>query len=315
MSAVRLLGPVELWNGDTQLPAGPPQQRRVLAVLALAAGRPVPLATLIDRVWGERQPRDARNALYSVTSRLRRPLAGVGGALPWESGCYRLDIDPVKVDLHHARELATRARELGRGSAAEAAALLAQACEQWRGTPLAGLRGDWIDRVREALLQERLALLTERFELDLRCGRHAAAIGPLAGALGEDPLAEPLAALLMRALHGVGRHAEALDVFARIRQRLIQEIGDGPGEALRDLHTRLLRRDPSLAATGVLTAPLDDEIARRQRAEEPERSGRRVLAGGQLADDRWEVRDWRAGRDDRRRSRWARRVGRGCGQA
>lgn len=45
----------------------------------------------------------------------------------------------------------------------------------------------------------------------------------------------------------------------------------------------------------VLAAQLHDGNARLQRAEELERSGRRIVAGGQVSDDGWEIRDWRTG--------------------
>jgi DNA-binding SARP family transcriptional activator len=165
----------------------------------------------------------------------------------YNSGGYQLGFDPDHIDLHRVRRLATRARELvgsGRHGAADASSLLAEACAQWRGTPLSGLKGDWADRVRTGLDHERLSLLTARFEADLACGRHTAAVGPLAAAYAEYPLAESLAGLLMLALHHTGRQAEALTVFTRIRRRLIDQIGDEPGKALQNLHARLLRRDP-----------------------------------------------------------------------
>src|SRR5262249_17186319 len=53
---VRLLGPVEARSADRELEMGSPQQRAVLAALAVGAGRSVALGTLVDRVWGEAPP-------------------------------------------------------------------------------------------------------------------------------------------------------------------------------------------------------------------------------------------------------------------
>ncbi|WP_367323379.1 winged helix-turn-helix domain-containing protein [Streptomyces sp. HUAS ZL42] len=50
------------------------------AALLVDAGRPVPLETLIDRVWGEDPPAEARASLYSHAARLRRTLADATGA-------------------------------------------------------------------------------------------------------------------------------------------------------------------------------------------------------------------------------------------
>src|SRR3954470_13549866 len=90
---VRLLGPVELWTGDRQLPIGEPRQRAVLAALACEAGRVVTAETLIDRVWGETAPARARHALQSHLTRVRGALRR-GGADPLirRSGGYLLDL-------------------------------------------------------------------------------------------------------------------------------------------------------------------------------------------------------------------------------
>ena len=67
----RVLGPVELWVDGERVDLGPGKQRRVLAVLMVSAGKPVPLAELVDRLWGEAPPAQARNTLYSYIARLR----------------------------------------------------------------------------------------------------------------------------------------------------------------------------------------------------------------------------------------------------
>src|SRR5690349_22711781 len=49
---LRLLGAVELRVDGIDVPLGPARQRTVLAALAVDAGRPVQIDTLVDRVWG-----------------------------------------------------------------------------------------------------------------------------------------------------------------------------------------------------------------------------------------------------------------------
>src|ERR1700754_3614301 len=68
----RLLGDIEVRVGDRSLDVGTPRQQTVLAALAVDAGRPVAMDTLIDRVWDDAPPAEARNALYSHLSRIRR---------------------------------------------------------------------------------------------------------------------------------------------------------------------------------------------------------------------------------------------------
>jgi DNA-binding SARP family transcriptional activator len=254
---VRLLGPVELWGTEGKTGLGTPRQRCVLAVLAMSPGQPVPLETLADRVWGDRSPPSFRDVIYSHVSRLRIAVARADGSLCRRDGGYALDVPRDSVDLHRSRRLAAEARAVtaAGGCVAQAVRLWGQACDLWRAVPLTGLSGDWATRTREGLDREHLAMLTERFDLELRCGDPAALIGPLSTALIDYPLAEPLAGQLMIALHREGRQADALAVYARVRSRLVEEIGDEPGATLRALHARILRRDPVLSPRLVRKAP------------------------------------------------------------
>ncbi|AKH81542.1 hypothetical protein AA958_04315 [Streptomyces sp. CNQ-509] len=73
MTELRLLGPVEPRGADgRQYALGPPRQRCVLAVLAMSAGRPVMVETLIRNVWRDEPTDAARDVLYTYVSRLRR---------------------------------------------------------------------------------------------------------------------------------------------------------------------------------------------------------------------------------------------------
>jgi DNA-binding SARP family transcriptional activator/tetratricopeptide (TPR) repeat protein len=248
---VRLIGPVEARAAERTIALGPPQQRCVFAVLAMTPRQTVPLAQIIDRVWGDPLPRNVRTVLYTYVSRLRGALAH-GGAdrelLRRRDGGYALDIDPDRVDLHRARRLAGQGRAVAGqpGGAEQAAQLLAEACTLWAGTALTGINGEWAERVRVGLAHENLTLLTERFEAALRVDQSRAVIGPLSQVVAANPLSESLAGLLMVALHRTGRHADALAHYADLRRRLINEVGDEPGPALRKLHEQILRRDQTL---------------------------------------------------------------------
>ncbi|RBM14933.1 BTAD domain-containing putative transcriptional regulator [Streptomyces sp. PT12] len=257
MVDIRLLGAVELRAPDgSRFELGPPQQRCVLALLAMTPGRPVTTETLIDRVWPSDPPANARDALYTYISRLRRVLGRAGGgagapAVRRRAGGYLLDIPPDRIDLHRSRGLVRRAREareaaVGAAGPRRAAELLGEAAALWHGTPLAGLKGEWAGRARIGLERELVTLLTERFDLELRLGRHAEAVGPLSAAVLDHPLAEPLVGQLMTALYRSGRQADALAAYARARQQLRDDLGEEPGGTLRELHERVLRRDPAL---------------------------------------------------------------------
>ena len=52
--------------------------------------------------------------------------------------------------------------------------------------------------------------------------------------------------LLMLALYRVGRHAEALRTFQRLRELLVADLGLEPSPPLRRLQERILLHDPTL---------------------------------------------------------------------
>ena len=60
----------------------------------------------------------------------------------------------------------------------------------------------------------------------------------------------------MRALIGAGRRSDALAHYARLRDRLADELGLDPGPALRDLHASLLQR-PQWSPRQLPAAPTD----------------------------------------------------------
>ena len=86
----------------------------------------------------------------------------------------------------------------------------------------------------EELRQTREALA----EVALALGRHGEWVPALEAMVVEEPLREGRWGLLMLALHGCGRHADALRAFQRARAALV-EVGLEPGPELRALERRL----------------------------------------------------------------------------
>ncbi|MFF4622098.1 AfsR/SARP family transcriptional regulator [Nonomuraea jabiensis] len=239
----RLLGPVEIWSGGRSLGPSTAQQRSVLAMLLLHPGRTVPLDRLVEAVWGQEPPPSARNAIQGYVSRLRRVLAGVPDAeLATSPPGYRLDLDPLRVDLYLSRHLVERARAGGRD---EAGPLLRRALDLWSGPPLAGVAGEWLrETFGGPLEEERLAAVEERIAADLRLGLCREPLAELPVLIGEHPLRERLAYLMMAALHQDGRRAAALEVYRDARRRLVDGLGIEPGSELQELHQRILREEP-----------------------------------------------------------------------
>ena len=247
----RVLGPTELWSAGQQRDLGSARERGVLAILLLMPRTIVPVDALIDRLWDTRPPPKARESLSVYVARLRaslRQAVGDGVRLAGRANGYVLDVDPEWVDLHQFRRLRRQADALAEsGDYDRAALLLREADGLWRGQALAGVRGDWVARMRDSLEEERRAAILERVECELELGRHADLIGELRGLLARYPLDETLIAHQMTALYWNGRPADALSLYRETRSLLVDEQGTEPGPVLSELHQRILRRDPQLA--------------------------------------------------------------------
>lgn len=240
---VVMLGPVEGYAADgTRIDIGGARLRMLLARLALEAGRPVSADSLIDDLWGAEAPSGAAAALQGLVSRLRKALAGVA-TVELVAGGYRLPVRAEDVDAHRFGELAAQGRrDLVAGRPKEAAALLAAALDLWRGPALADIQEAPFARNTATRLAEIRATAEEdRFDAELRLGRHAEVLADLGASAAERQLSERLAELRMRALSAAGRQSDALAVYEEIRSRLGYELGVDPSPELQKVHLALLR--------------------------------------------------------------------------
>ncbi|MCR8573979.1 AfsR/SARP family transcriptional regulator [Streptomyces sp. Isolate_219] len=247
-----VLGPVRAWRGATQLAAGSPQQRALLAALLLRGGRTATAPELVDALWGEEPPHAALAALRTYASRLRKALGDDAATLVSESGGYAIrsvDGRPLDLDLDHAEQYAAEAEKAKAvGDRGRARELLDAALALWTGEPLAGLAGPYADTQRTRLDEWRLTLVETRLELDLEVGCHAEAVSELTALTAAHPLRERLRELLMLALYRSGRQAEALAVYTDTRRLLDEELAVEPRASLSELQQRILRADADLDA-------------------------------------------------------------------
>ncbi|GLZ39576.1 BTAD domain-containing putative transcriptional regulator [Actinokineospora sp. NBRC 105648] len=255
---IRVLGAIEVWHVGERLPAGTPQQRCVLAMLALAGDRGQSVERLVEVLWPDDQPDGARGLVHGYISRLRKALRPAGVGIVRRSPGYAIDVEPSTIDLHLFRDLVLDARaETEPGVSARR---LCEALALWRGEPLSGLPlSSVLDRVRAGLEIERVAVIEEWAELELRLGRHRELVGELATRSAEYPYQEKLVGLLLLALHRCGRQAEALRRYEQCRRLLADTLGVDPSAELRGLYERILRADPALSwpAEPAPTAPVE----------------------------------------------------------
>ncbi|MFG2042443.1 BTAD domain-containing putative transcriptional regulator [Dactylosporangium sp. NPDC048998] len=260
----RLLGPVEVHVPGRPAAALPPSLRPLLARLVLAAGRVVPVDTLTDALWGEQLPADATNALQTRISKLRRALGPAGELLVTRAPGYQLAVAPEAADVQRFEQAVGRARAArDAGAAADAIRGYDEALRWWRGPALADAGdAEWAERERHRLEQLRLGAVEDRLELLLETGRHADAVADLERLVAEHPLRERLSRLLMLALYGSGRQAEALTVHRALRERLADELGIDPAPDVQALAEAILRQQvPAAAAPAPVEAPAPSPAA------------------------------------------------------
>ncbi|MEV0289571.1 MULTISPECIES: BTAD domain-containing putative transcriptional regulator [unclassified Kribbella] len=241
---IELLGPLRVEVDGRVVEAGPLRQQALLAVLALRANRTSTAEELFDAVWADRPPASGLKVLPPYIYRIRKAL-GVDGLLERTRDGYQLRLPAGSVDLDDF-EAAAQQAEASRaaGDVDTAAAAYARALDLHRGEPLSGLPGQYLAAQRVRLTERRYKVLSDRIDLDLECGRHTAVVAELVAAVADRPLDERLAGQLMLALYAGGRQAEALNVYARTRDTLVEQLGVEPAPELRATHQRVLRNEP-----------------------------------------------------------------------
>ena len=250
----RILGPLEVLDGQRRVELGRPKQRLLLAVLLVHANRVVALDRLIEELWGEQPPAQATASLQAYISNLRRVLEPSRQprtqprVLVTQPPGYRLVITPADLD---AARFAALAEEGHRLLAAErphpAAQALREALALWRGPALADVADEPFAQAERQRLEElRLVALEDRLAAELALGGHAAAVADLRELVGRFPFRERLHGLLMVALYRAGRQAEALRAFQSARRVLGEELGIDPSPWLRRLESDILRQAPTL---------------------------------------------------------------------
>ena len=247
----RILGPLEVADGDRLLPLGGGRPRALLAILLLRAPEVVSSDRLIDDLWGEGAPAGAAHTLQVHVSNLRKLLEGSGGAarrLVTRPPGYVLQFAPDELDLTRFERLAAVGREaLADGDAARAADALRDALALWRGPALADLAYEAFALGPVSRMEElRIATLEDRVEANLACARHAALVGELEALIAAHPLRERLRRQHMLALYRAGRQAEALEAFQAARRALVEELGIEPGRDLARLERSILQQDTAL---------------------------------------------------------------------
>jgi DNA-binding SARP family transcriptional activator len=262
-----VLGPVTAWNANgVALDLKGPRHRAVLARLAVARRRVVPLGTLIEDLW-ETPPAGAVGAIRTFVGALRRVIepdrsSRTGYQVLVTRGLgYALLAGADEIDALRFERLATQAAS---APASRALELSGQSLALWRGPAYAEFADEpWAEGECARLAELRLALIERQAEARLAAGLAAQAVPDLRAHVTGHPWREDAWRLLALALYRSGRQAEALDAIRRARVLLAAELGLDPGPSLATLEADILRQaahlqDPADKAPAG-SATLDDD--------------------------------------------------------
>lgn len=234
-------------DGSESVVLQPSRPAALLAALLLNANSVVSVDFLQRVIWGEETPAQGKPALHSCVLRLRRLFGkyGIAGnmieAVP---GGYRLTADAATLDLVRFRELLGSAYSTADPEAE--LRLLRAALALWRPPLLGNVPSDLLHRDELPRLHEEWLRAIERvFDLELECGRHREALAEIWPTARAHPLHERFTEQLMEALDRVGRRAEALAEYRRLKSHLAQALGVDPGSSLQRLELAILRGESS----------------------------------------------------------------------
>lgn len=254
-----VLGPVEVQSETDVEEFNGRLQRTLLLLLLVYRNSLVQTESIINELWGGRQPAHDVNALHAHISRLRRRLAaleyghkraaaGREGRLRTDAIGYQLDVADHELDAIVFQQGIERVR----GSAGTDPALdcleLRRLLGMWRGPVFGG--GTYSCSPLQAAALRCTELRISGFELlfdrELTLGRHLSVIPELFQLVAEHPFKERFHWQLMIALYRAGRQHDALDVYRRLRHRLGEDLGLEPSPGMRAFERALINHDQIL---------------------------------------------------------------------
>lgn len=242
-----LLGPFEARHHGVRVEvANRRQERCLLGILLLEAGKLVRIDRLIELLWDGAPPQSARSVVHTYIGRLRTALQPYGLAIVTRGDGYLVEIDGHTVDVTQFVDLARRAA--GVADLSERVDRYAEALALWRGPLLADVAGDRLrQRLGAELTELWLSSIELRAEAHLELGRYDRVVAELTGLAEQHSTRERLIAALMTALYRTARQADALQLYDATRRVLVRDLGVEPGPDLRRLHAQILRDDTPAA--------------------------------------------------------------------
>jgi predicted ATPase/DNA-binding SARP family transcriptional activator len=220
------------------------QERCLLGILLCELNATVSTRRLGELLWDGERPERFAAIIQTHVSRLRRRLNDLAPGRPdvglvTRGQGYSLRLPAPWVDVHRFRQLVDRAK--GTSDRAERAQTMRDALAEWRGPAFADVTIGKVQEQIAAPLDEERLLATE-FLADalLAAGQLDEVVARLSPVVAEHPTRERLVAMLMLSLYRTGQQARALALYRQTRDRLVDDLGVEPTDALRRVHRSIL---------------------------------------------------------------------------
>jgi predicted ATPase/DNA-binding SARP family transcriptional activator len=232
------LGPLLVAGADVPVAR---QQRVLLAALAAAAPRAVDGDQLIEGLWADRAPTDARKALQVLFTRLRRGLSSAGVDVVFAPEGYALNVDVDEIDAVMFEEQVHAERAMPPAALDARRRVLDDALALWRGEPFGDVRDEPL--VRDAadalhLLHEETVARLHGIRLEL--GEFDALVPELTSWASAHPLDEGAWCRLAIGLYGAGRPTEGLRALRTHRNVVRTTAGVEPTARVSELEVQIL---------------------------------------------------------------------------
>jgi DNA-binding SARP family transcriptional activator/TolB-like protein len=252
----------------------------LLAVLAVARGRPVGRDRLIGLLWPEHAGDAARHTLSEALYVLRRELGAdlfitVGDEVALSPARVRTDVGAFEEALEEGR--------------------LEDAVREYGGPLLEGFFVDdapdferWVDGERDRLARARAAALEKLAEGAEAGGRRMEAVEWWRSLAAHDPYSSRVVLRLVQLLDAAGERAAALRAAAAHAARMRDELGVEPGEALAAFVEQLRAEPPAAPRTSssssAMTSTSNEGGADRPNDEDGPEDGDGAEDGGRPED-------------------------------
>jgi LuxR family maltose regulon positive regulatory protein len=233
------LGAFDLYVNDRLVEFVGKAAKKSLALLkALIAngGRQVPEERLIDALWPDEEADTARKSLDITVLRLRK-LLGSNDMITVSDELVSLNPQLCWTDVWaFERRIAETDAAEGKGGIAAAT----NAITLYRGNFLpADEEEPWTVKARERLRAKFVRLVENAAQADEAAGNWEEAISNYLKGLEADDLVEAFHLGLMRCYRALGRPAEAMTTYRRLRQTLSVVLGIAPSPAAEALAQEL----------------------------------------------------------------------------